>query len=124
MAADNGSPPSCADVWNCFMSDFNWKRKADRQAYITALLDGFDRGLITVDNACRDMRDIVLSSTRIRFALVDERYLLRRLAAIFRNLQIRAMPVHEARDHLENMLTAAVRDDVGFFTSSRLMADA
>ena len=106
------------------MTTFNWMRKADRQAYIKALLDGFNRGLITSDNACRDIRDIVLSSTKIRFALVDERCLVRRLYAIFHNIQVGALALPQAEDHLEKLLTAAIRNDVGFFTSGRLMADA
>ena len=110
--------------WINRMSEFNWMRKADRQVYINALLDGFRRGLITPDAACRDLRDIILSSTRIRFALVDERCLMRRIAAIFRNLQMGALAAPQAGHHLEKLLTAAIRNDVGFFTSSHLMADA
>ncbi len=106
------------------MSEFNWMRKTDRQLYVQALLDGFRRGLITTENACRDLRDVILSSTKIRFALVDERCLTRRIATIFRNLQMGTLAASQAQDHLEKLLTAAAGNDVNFFTSSRLMADA
>ena len=106
------------------MSTFNWMRKTDRKAYVKALLDGYSRGLISADHACRDLRDIILSSTKIRFALVDERGLIRRLYAVFHNIQAGALPLPQAEHHLERLLTAAVRDDVGFFTASRVMADA
>jgi len=106
------------------MRSFDWMRKIDRRAYVTALMDHFDRGLITTDNACRDMRDIVLSSTKIRFALSDERFLTRRILAILHNVQVGALRRSQAQDFFEKLLTAAIRDDVGFFTSSHLMADA
>ncbi|MBW8732959.1 MAG: hypothetical protein JF571_01370 [Asticcacaulis sp.] len=106
------------------MPQFDWVRNADRQIYIDALLDGFRRGLITADNACRDMRDIILSSTAIRFTLPEERGLIKRISAIFQGVERKTLPLSQARHHLEKLATAAVENDVHVFTSSRDMASA
>lgn len=106
------------------MSEFNWMRETDRKLYVNALLEGFRHGMITADAACRDLRDIILSSTRIRLALGDERHLTRRIATIFRSLQMGALPLSRAHDLLENLLTAAVGDDARVLTADPATADA
>ena len=104
------------------MRKFDWQRKSDRRVYINAVLDGFGRGLITVDGACRDLRDIVLSSTHVRLAREDERFLIRRIVSVLRSLQIGALSRPQAEAQFETLLTAAVRDDATFLTATPAMA--
>ncbi|MGZ3298790.1 MAG: hypothetical protein ACXU8O_07225 [Asticcacaulis sp.] len=103
---------------------FTFDNETERKLYVEALFQCLDRGAISPYDACRDMRSLLLSVTSLRFSLPEERVLVRRIMGVLNDYCDGVIDKDEARANFEGLLLAAATDDVGFFTSARLMADA
>lgn len=103
---------------------YRFDTDAERRLYVEALLQCLDRGTIDEYDACRDLKSLLLSLTSLRFSLPEERTLMRRIMGVLRDYCAGAIDRIAARANFEGLLLAAATDDVPFFTSARVMADA
>lgn len=106
------------------MTEYTLSSAAERQLYVEAVFQCLDRHMISEYDACRDMKTLILSVTSLTFGLAEERALTRRLTGVVHAYQSRQISQQAARASFEGLLEAAVRNDVAFFTQSRVMNDA
>ncbi len=106
------------------MTEYTLSSAAERRLYVEAVFQCLDRHMISEYDACRDMKTLILSATSLTFGLAEERALTRRLAGVVHAYQSRQISQQAARTSFEGLLEAAVRNDVAFFTQSRVMNDA